>query len=149
MKLSTQKTMLHVASSDLAKPSFAARVSVKAQAFQRIEFFIDGVKYTGAEWVKGKRITLKRKGADIVFEVDGEAVAQIENFYDTEGAVLDDQGWQFSSAEALQLEGDGLKAVLTSAETAGSAGVGVSGSVGVWGGCCSDWCLRSCRQHKR
>jgi len=97
-----------VTSTGLAKIFPEERVSVKALAQQPYTLLIDGFKYTGGELFQGKRITLKREGRHLVFELGDETFAQIEDFYGTDGASLDGVGWQYSNLESLTISGDSL-----------------------------------------
>ena len=115
------------------KPTSRPRASVKALPNGRIEVLIDGVKYTGSELIDGKRIQLKKEDKNLIFELDGEPFAQIEDFYSTEGASLDGQGWQFSPADALKLDDTGLVALPEAAFTPQVAVVPVAASGGSGG----------------
>ncbi|WP_297723641.1 cadherin repeat domain-containing protein, partial [Limnohabitans sp. Rim8] len=86
-------------------------LQIQALPNERIELFIDGVKHTGAELVGGKRIQLKKQDKNLVFELDGEPFAQVDNFYDTEGVSLDGLGWDFSQAQFVKLDDTGLVAL--------------------------------------
>ena len=112
------------------KPTSLPRASIKALPNGRIEVLIDGVKYTGAELIDGKRIQLKKEDKNLVFELDGEPFAQIEDFYGTEGASLDGQGWQFSPGDALKLDDTGVVPLPEAAFTPQVAAVAASGGSG-------------------
>ena len=134
MELQVTKIPISTTTSATDKLMPARPVSVKAVTNERVELFIDGVKYMGSELVNGKQITLKKVENNLVFELDGEAFAQIDNFYDTQGATLDGLGWQFSSQESLTLGSEGVVALPTSAIDSQAIQSVVQGSSGFGGG---------------
>ena len=132
IRVNTAKSQINAATA--AKPLFPTRISVKAATGERIELFIDDVKYNGAELVKGKRIALKKVDQDLIFELDGEAFAKVDSFYATEGASLDGQGWQYSELESLKISGDGITAFSGNSIGAQAIQVVASSAAGMSGG---------------
>ena len=105
------KTKNKTVANDSSIGSTNGPLRVQAVANGPIELFIDGVKHTGAELIGGKRIQLKKVDKNLVFELDDEPFAQIDNFYDTEGASLDGLGWDFSETQFLKLGDTGVVAL--------------------------------------
>lgn len=132
IRVNTAKSQINGATA--AKPLFPTRISVKAAAGERIEMFIDDVKYNGAELVNGKRIALKKVDQDMIFELDGQAFAKVDSFYATEGASLDGLGWQFSEVESLKISGDGITAFSGNSIGAQAMQVVASSAAGMSGG---------------
>ncbi|WP_350296558.1 hypothetical protein, partial [Limnohabitans sp. Rim8] len=105
------KNKFKLASKSFSTVNVKEPLQVQAVANERIELFIDGVKQTGAELIGGKRIQLKKQDKNLVFELDGEPFAQVDNFYDTQGVSLDGLGWNFSETQFLKLDDTGLIAL--------------------------------------
>ena len=75
-----------------------APVQTKALAQGVVSIAIDGVKQTGQEKINGKVVKVKKNGNNLVLEVEGEALAEVTDFFATEGATLDGAGWSFAEA---------------------------------------------------
>ncbi|MFJ2715159.1 Ig-like domain-containing protein, partial [Pseudomonas sp. NPDC087346] len=66
---------------------------------------VDGVKLSGAEHINGKKPELKKEGNDLLIQVDGETIVEINDFYVSKGATLDGTGWSYASGtDALPVD---------------------------------------------
>ena len=79
-------------------------VTVQAAANAKVEIAIDGVKQTGKETVNGKRVSLKRAGNNLVLDLEGEVLVEFNDFFISEGALLEGAGLNFTCTEGVGLD---------------------------------------------
>jgi hypothetical protein len=133
MQLNVNTNSSGLSTAAASKPFPQGIVKIKALPNQKIELIVDGVKQNGSQLINGKPVTVKKVGADLLFEVDGQTFAQIEDFEGTAGASLDGANWSFPNDGGLAISDAGLVAssaiepqALPLVAAAGTGGVGVA-----------------------
>ena len=111
-------------------------VTTTAKAGGKMEVFIDGVKLTGKEQINGKTPALKKVGNNLLIDLEGEPLAEIENFFVAEGVALDGGAWSFAASDALTLNAQGVVATAAPEATALAASSAAANTVA---GISMDW----------